>query len=256
MFGPGFNYNQTILKYNKVFGSLFTNIKLKRHDKQTREQFQIVPIDFAPKFRYIERDEKDPNIERPVSVQLPRMTYELLQLRYDSQRQINPLTKIVQFENGDPSIRFFPVPYSYTYKLYVYTKNLEDQYQIAEQILPYFSPKFSVTAELVDGSSCPVSIDILLNDVEMSDEYEGSFTSPNRRIVWSYLYTIPGWIMAPAPNANEGKVIRWINTSISEMNGDSDGYSNTYPVLEGTPLEEIEPTDPYTIKTEYVKPND
>ncbi len=252
MFGPTYSYNKTIKKYNDIVGALFSNIKLtKTNTAGSKTTFQKVPTEFGPHTRYIERNEKDPDIERQVSIQLPKIAYELLDLRYDPARQLNPITRIVHFENGDPNIRYVPVPYNYTYQISIYTKFLEDQYQIAEQILPYFTPKLSVSAELVDGSNCATGVDILFEGVDMKDSFEGSFMDAQRQIIWTYTFKIPGWIMSPDMSSDfAGRVIRWVKVST----GLDDKYrevSNTYPILDGTLLEDIEPTDPYTIQTDY-----
>lgn len=250
MFGPTYSYNKTIKKYNDIIGALFSNIKLSRTNG-VKTTFQKVPTEFGPHTKYIERNEKDPDIERAVSIQLPRIAYELLDLKYDPARQLNPVTRMVHYENGNPDIRYIPVPYMYTYQVSIYTKFLEDQYQIAEQILPYFSPKISVTAELVDGSNCATGVDILLETIDMKDQFEGSFTGQQRQLIWTYILTVPGWIMSPDMTSEfSGRVIRWVRTAT----GADDKYravSNTYPILEGTPLEEIDPTDPYTLNTDY-----
>lgn len=250
MFGPTYQYNKTIRKYNDIVGTVFGNIKLLRTNG-TKNTFQKVPIELANHTRWLEREEKDPDIERAVGIQLPKIAYELMDLQYDPSRQLNPMTKIMHFENGDPTMRYFPIPYIYTYRVYVYTKFLEDQYQIAEQILPYFAPKFSLRAELVDGSGCASGVDLLLKGVDMSDSYEGSFTDKQRQIIWTYTITIPGWIMTPdnSSDLNPDNVIRWVRTSVGEDTGFRE-VANTYPELEGVPLEEIEPTDPYVIVIE------
>lgn len=252
MFGPTYSYNKTIKKYNDIIGALFSNIKLSRTNTAgTKTTFQKVPTEFAPHTKYIDRTEKDPDIERTVAIQLPRISYELLDLKYDPARQLNPITRMVHYENGDPSIRYVPVPYMYTYQVYVYTKFLEDQYQIAEQILPYFSPKISLSAELVDGSGCATGVDILLDAIDMKDSFEGALMGPQRQIIWTYIFTVPGWIMSPDMTSEfSGRVIRWVRTST----GVDDKYrevSNTYPILAGTALEDIEPTDPYVLQTDH-----
>ncbi len=250
MFG-NYKYNQSIVKYNDIFASLFSNIALQRVNKDgTKEQFQIVPIEFAPHTKYIERDEKDPDIERSVSMQMPRLAYDLVNLTYDPRRQLNPVTKRIQYMNGGARVGYAPIPYMYVYKLYVRTKFIEDQYQIAERILPYFVPKFHLTAEILEGSGCPMGVDIVLDNVDMMDDFEGQMDR-TRVIVWTYTFSIPGWLMVPNNNEDvSDKVIRWVNVGIGQNGERVSEMSNTYPVLPGTPLEDIEPTDPYTVQTD------
>ena len=50
-------------------------------------------------------------------------------------------------------------------------KNAEDGTQILEQILPFFTPEFTVTMTLVSGMSEKRDIPLILNSVSSEDTY-------------------------------------------------------------------------------------
>jgi hypothetical protein len=63
-------------------------------------------------------------------------------------------------------------------------KNTEDALQIVEQILPFFTPDFTVTMTTVPGTNEKRDVPIVLQDVSYDDQYEGDFQS-RRVIIWT-----------------------------------------------------------------------
>jgi len=72
-----------------------------------------------------------------------------------------------------------PVPYNVGFMLSIATKLNDDMLQIMEQILPYFQPGLNITLNLVSSINEKRDIPIILESINMSDDYEGSFD--NRR---------------------------------------------------------------------------
>jgi len=83
-------YNRVIRKLVVGFGNLFDNITLYRFksDETESERF-IVPIVYASKERYVMRLESDPQLDKKVQVTLPKMSFEMAGLSYDSSRKQN-----------------------------------------------------------------------------------------------------------------------------------------------------------------------
>ena len=74
------------------------------------------------------------------------MSYEMVALTYDPNRKLTN-KQIVQSIDNDEKQRqrtVAPVPYNLDFTLYIQTKNLNDGWQIVEQILPFFSPSYTV----------------------------------------------------------------------------------------------------------------
>lgn len=58
---------------------------------------------------------------------------------------------------------------------------MNDALQIVEQILPYFQPEYTVTMKMIDSMTDYRDVPIILNSVNMEDQYEGTFEE--RRVI-------------------------------------------------------------------------
>jgi len=76
---------------------------------------------------------------------------------------------------------YTPVPYNIEISLYVLTKTQEDGLQIIEQILPTFTPEYTLAINAVPDMNVVQDIPVILNSVSVSDEYDGDFQT--RRFV-------------------------------------------------------------------------
>lgn len=251
MFGTPF-YNETLKRYVEAFGFLFKSIVIERTNG-TDIQRQTVPIQFGPSEKYLARNQVDPNIERPVAMQLPRLSYNLMHIQRDTSRQLNPLNKLVCFKDDGISVHYVPVPYDLTFELSLRARHIEDMYKVTDQILPYFAPNFTIKAEVVDGM-CAQNITFNLDAVNMDDQYQGPIDE-TRVLVWTFVFTLKvnffGPDMGSTNPSDPAKVIRWVR--INQGAGSNtyfDSSSNNYPVFDGKTLLEILPTDNYTIVTD------
>lgn len=76
---------------------------------------------------------------------------------------------------------FTPVPYNLEVSLYILTKSQEDNLQIIEQILPVFTPDYTVGINAMPELNLQNDVPIVLNSVNMQDEFDGDFQT--RRLV-------------------------------------------------------------------------
>lgn len=179
-------YHGLIRKTIVSFGSLFSDIYIdrKQGDSVTGSTIQRlqVPLAYAPKEKWIVRIDSDPNLEQHTYTTLPRMSFEILGYSYDSQRKLNRMQKIT-CGAGDTGMTymFTPVPYNIEISLYVLTKTQEDGLQIIEQILPTFTPEYTLSINAVPDMNVKQDIPVVLNSVSVSDEYDGDFQT--RRFV-------------------------------------------------------------------------
>lgn len=253
MFAPF--YNATLRKYVELFGFLFKNIEIERTNG-TSTQRQIVPITFAPAEKYLARNQVDPNIERPVAIQLPRLSYNLIDMHRASDRQINVLQKLICYDNdGNPTGRFAPVPYDLTFELNLKGRHIEDMFKVTDQIVPYFAPYFAIKAVVVDGMSAQ-NVMFNLDKINMSDRYEGPIDE-TRELVWTFYFTVNANFFGPDLFSAEdpAKVIRWVRINTGVDANTFDTSSNTYPTFPGKTLLEILPTDEYSIVIDTLDPN-
>ena len=127
------------------------------------------------------------NTNSRVAMTLPRMAFDITGLTYDAERKLGKLKQYKLKDASDNTVlrtQFAPVPYNINFGLYVLSKNTEDALQIVEQILPFFTPDFTVTMTTVPGTSEKRDVPIVLQDVSYTDEYEGDFQS-RRVITWN-----------------------------------------------------------------------
>lgn len=253
MFGNQFYASGAIRKNVSLFGTLFNNIRIER-DNGTDTQHQKVPILYGGREKYIARNTTDPKIEREVAAQLPRMAFELVDLYYDSARQLNPVNNILTFNSSSISSKFVPTPYIFVFNLYITARHVEDAAKIVEQIIPWFQPAFTLSAFLSDDSNCSHDIIFTLKNIDMKDNYEGPMTE-RRVLIWTLSFNVKTWILGPSKDQSNN-VIRWVDVNqriTNESNVYTSTYvieSNTYPTLANTALEDILPSDAYIVKTD------
>ena len=100
-----------------------------------------------------------------------------------------------------------PVPYNVGFMLSIATKLNDDMLQIMEQILPYFQPGLSITLNLVSSINEKRDIPIVLESINMSDDYEGSFD--NRRAMISTLqFTAKVYLFGAVADNPDGLIKR------------------------------------------------
>jgi hypothetical protein len=179
-------YHGLIRKTIVGFGSLFSDIYIdrKQGDSVTGTTIQRlqIPLAYAPKEKWIVRLDSDPNLEQHTYTTLPRMSFEILGYSYDAQRKLNRMQQI-KCGSGVDSMTYMytPVPYNIEISLYVLTKTQEDGLQIIEQILPTFTPEYTLAINAVPDMNVVKDIPVILNSVSVSDEYDGDFQT--RRFV-------------------------------------------------------------------------
>ena len=175
MFGHDF-YHGTLRRYVIMFGNLFNEIQVDRYDTAgTKLQTVNVPIEYGPKQKFIQRVTSDPDLNRHVSTTLPRLGFEFTSMSYAPQRKLNSAHKITKGVNTgglDFNYMHTPVPYDFNFSLHALFRNTEDGTQIVEQIVPFFTPDFTVTMKMIPEMSLNMDIPIELNSVTSSDTYE------------------------------------------------------------------------------------
>ena len=191
MFGSHF-YHQRIRKAVAVFGSLFNNINVIRKNSAGEVISQVkVPLSYAPKRDFLTRMDNMLNgevNERQIALKLPRMSFEIVAMNYDPVRQLPKMNNCVKAPTtytGSATQLYTPVPYNVNFQLNVYGKSQDDVLQIIEQILPYFTPQYTVTVKPLSEYDVKEDTPITLQGITFSDDYEGQIE--NRR---SIIYTL------------------------------------------------------------------
>ena len=193
MFGTYF-YHQTSRKMVVAFGSLFNTIEVRRTDSSDAVTEVVkIPLSYGPKDKMLTRISADPNLNPKVALTVPRMGFELTSMSYDSVRKLNTMNRNVKKGTTGLKKQFQPVPYNWEFSLYVFVKNAEDGTQILEQILPFFTPDFTVTMTLISSMDVKHDIPLVLTSVTSEDTYEGDFAT-RRSIIWTLSFTMKGYL--------------------------------------------------------------
>jgi hypothetical protein len=216
-------YHGIIRKCIVGFGSLFSDIYIdrKQGDSVTGTTIQRlqIPLAYAPKEKWIVRIEQDPSLENHVYTTLPRMSFEIIGYNYDPSRKVNRMQQIKCGDGtGSVSTMYTPVPYNIDMSLYILTKTQEDGLQIIEQILPTFTPEYTLTINAVPDMNVKLDIPIILNSVAVNDEYDGDFQT--RRFVTHTLnFQMKVNLFGPITGKN---VIDTVNANV----GNNEDFSN------------------------------
>ena len=212
MFGQTW-YHGSIRRYIILFGTLFNDIYIRRFDAAGNLVKIIkVPITYGPKDKVIARVEADPNLNRPFSVILPYMSFELNSVQYDSTRKLNTINQIVNTDSNKNLARYnyTPVPYNFNFTLDCMVKNAEDGAKIMEQILPFFTPDWTATVRIIDDPQIVVDVPTVLGDVTVTDTWEGGFQD-RKALTWSLKFTMKGYLYGPT---RKSKIIKFAESNI------------------------------------------
>lgn len=188
-------YNRIIRKLVVAFGNLFNDIKLVRYnpDLSEAERF-LIPIAYATKERYVMRLEDDLDLDKKVQVALPRFSFEMTGMNYDSSRkQISNIRNFAQTNNGVLG-QYNPVPYDFDFSLYLYVRNIEDATQVLEHILPYFTPDYTMKINMIPEMGIVKEVPVIFKDAEHEIIYEGDRNQETRMIIWTLRFTVKGFI--------------------------------------------------------------
>jgi hypothetical protein len=222
MLGKSHYYNRTIRKMVVAFGTLFNDIQIIRKslNQQTNYETLKVPISYGPKEKYVTRLASDPNLIKSIGTVVPRISFDMTGLAYDpSRKQSSTIKNYAMNSSGTVNSQYAPIPYNFDFSLSIYVRNTEDGTQIIEQILPFFTPDFTISVDLIEGMDQKYDIPIILESVSPNIDYEGDM-STTRLIIWDLTFTVKGFIF-PALNVGGDKIIKRANTNMYIESGSS-----------------------------------
>lgn len=192
MFGNIF-YHQTMRKTVAVFGTLFNDISIVRRDKTGKEIKRIkVPLAYGPKERYLARTEKEPDFNQGSTIELPRLAFQIVSFNYDGSKKLNTMhrnRRAIDGNGNQVDRQFNPVAYKLGIELYVLSKFIDDGNQIVEQILPWFTPDYTVTTKAIPALQLIDDVPVTLQSVNMTDNYEEDWLN-RRDITWTLNFEV------------------------------------------------------------------
>ena len=234
MLGSTF-YHQTVRKYVAVFGTLFNDLNIERKNSSGVVIEKIkVPLAYGPKQKWLLAIQESTVSRKVSAIRVPRMGFALTGLSYDSSRKLNTIGRNLAANTaaGTSSLmtQYNPVPYNFDFTLYILVKNAEDGTQILEQILPFFTPEFTVTINTIPEMGIKADVPIVLNSADVADEYEGELATA-RTITWTLSFSMRGYIY---PDIKSGSVIKTIEVNFRIPGGEEESLETNFVILETT----------------------
>ena len=202
-----YSYHEIFRRTVVAFGTLFNNIELRRSTEVMK-----VPLAYGPKQKFLARLDQTPDpTNKRVQITLPRISFEINGISYDSTRKVSPTQKIRVAKDTDENRNvFMPVPYNLSFELAIISKNQEDGLQILEQILPNFQPHYNLPIKLLPDMNETKDVPVILNSVDYEDTYEGDFAT-RRAIIYTLQFTVKTYLYGPV---TDSKVIKKAITDI------------------------------------------
>ena len=202
-------YHEIIRKTIVSFGTLFNQIKVQRKNTGENSISMIeVPLAYSSTQKFLARLRQQPDLNKPVQISLPRMSFEFTGIYYDAQRKVTTTQFFIAKDSNNNELKksYMPVPYNVDFELSIYTITNDDMLQIIEQILPYFQPHFTLSIDLIQEIGEKRDIPITLNSISMNDDYEGDF-STRRSLIYTLTFTAKTYLFGPISNQDVSKDI-------------------------------------------------
>ena len=200
-------YHEILRRTIISFGTLYNGIEIQHDDSDDNVVSTIrVPLAYRPTQKFLARLQQSPDLNKPTSITLPRMSFEFTGLQYDGSRKVTTTQTFKSQTVGiATAIRktYMPVPYNMSFELSVFTKLNDDMLQIVEQILPYFQPAYNLSVDLVSTIGEKRDIPVIIENITMEDDYEGDFTT-RRSLIYTFRFTAKTYLFGPVGSKASG----------------------------------------------------
>lgn len=233
MLSNSYFYNATIRKTVAIFGSIFNNIVIGKLINDTLSNVIRVPLAYGPRERFLARiRDSDNSGNSDIAIKLPRMSFEITSLTYDTTSKLNRLNQrqYNTSNNAKKIVLTQSTPYMLGIQLNIISRDLDSGLQILEQILPTFEPEYTVSVKGMEGPDSRTDVPIILQGVSWQDDYEGDFESGRRTIIYTLDFIIK--IKFAADFNKNANIIKEVTVNI----------------IDGTPCISIDPIDLINVK--------
>lgn len=189
-------YHRTIRSLVTVFGTLFNNVRLVRYNNQGTVEIERVnvPISYASKEKFYKRLSEDPVIENQTQINLPRFAFEVAGFSFDPLRKFSTYNNIFYKIPSNLVNRVRLVPYNLEFNLHLFVRNIEEGFQIVEQIAGTFDPDYTVTMDFIEPGSIKLDVPIVLNSITYDDSYDGDIES-TRVLSWTLSFSVKAYFL-------------------------------------------------------------
>ena len=207
-------YHEIVRKTIISFGTLFNEIFIRHKDSGGNTYSEMkVPLAYGPSQKFLARLEQQADLNKPIAITLPRMSFEMTSIQYDSSRKLGVTQTFKASDGTNLKKVFMPVPYNIGFELNILAKLNDDALQIVEQIRPYFQPSFNLTLDLVSSIGEKRDIPIILDSMNFQDDYEGDFAT-RRALIYTLGFTAKTYLFGPVPSSSSG-IIKKVQVDVA-----------------------------------------
>jgi len=192
-----------------------------------------VPINYGPKEKYLSRLRQDPNLSRQVEVVLPQLSYDQPSMNYDPQRALQMTNKMANVGGASDHLlsMFTGAPWDLSFTLSLFARNIDDAYQVIEQIIPFFRQDYTLSINVMPemGEAGKKNFPLILQGMDTNIEYEGPYETI-RMIQWDLNFIMKATYYGPVANT---PLITTVTTTMYNAYGlfdefvDLEFYANT-----------------------------
>ena len=234
-------YHEIIRKTIIAFGTLFNDIHVRHTDQAGNAAGELkVPLAYGPSQKFLARLTQQADLNKAVQITMPRMSFEMTSIDYDSSRKSSLVQTFKTCDDGSKVKKvFMPVPYNIGFELNVLSKLNDDSLQILEQILPYFQPHFNLTIDLVESIGEKRDIPIILESISFQDDYEGNFDT-RRALIHTLRFTAKTYLFGHIADSSDGLIRKVQVDMYSDTNRKTAKREMRYTV---TPTSKIDRND-------------
>ena len=200
-------YHEIIRKTIIAFGTLFNDVHVRHTDQAGNSAGDLkVPLAYGPSQKFLARITQQADLNKPVQITMPRMSFEMTSIDYDPSRKSSLVQTFKTCDDGSKVTKvFMPVPYNIGFELNILSKLNDDSLQILEQILPYFQPHFNLTIDLIESIGEKRDIPIILESVSFQDDYEGNFDT-RRALIHTLRFTAKTYLFGHIADSSDGLI--------------------------------------------------
>jgi hypothetical protein len=198
-------YNQSVRKLVIAFGNLFNEIYIRKYKEESGSSYDKirVPLTYSPKEKFYRRIMEPSSISdnTRIEITLPRLCFSVKNVQYDPSRKLNKVNRrtfAIAGENRTATSRD-GVPYDIVFELASFTRSIDENLQILEKILPYFTPEYFLRMNFNEVFQ-NVSIPVILDQVIMTEDYEGTMED-RRTLINTYTFTAKTYIYGPVSSS-------------------------------------------------------
>ena len=196
-------YHSTIKNITSAFGTIFSDMEIIRTVAGTSKTIKV-PLTFASKDKAFVRKTVDPSMNYNMGRVFPALAFQFLGMQFDTSRMLNA----TQYTAAGPEKMYTPVPYNLEFELYIGSANIEDGLQVLEQILPFFTPAYTITTKDWPTLNIKKDVPIVLNSVNFSDNTPDSDFSDDRILEWTLSFTAKAYFYGPSVAAKQIKEVK------------------------------------------------